>query len=111
MVNSQESVKLGTHSQRLRDGNRKTTTTSDKHAALNTNGVSKRREVGDGQMANKLRGKQRDIETEFWWLSLPYVLVRKPNFIVYHTSLNSVNIGRGCAMIRDVISFLFVVYF
>lgn len=76
VVNSQQSVTLGTHhSQRFANGKPETTTTSDKHAVLSINRTSKQREVGDETLANKFREKQRKNETDFWWLSLPYVLV------------------------------------
>ncbi|KAE8076762.1 hypothetical protein FH972_015389 [Carpinus fangiana] len=76
VVNSEQSVKLGTHhSQRFANGKPETTTASDKHAVLSINGSSKQREVGDETLANKFREKQPKNETDFWWLSLPYVLV------------------------------------
>ncbi|XP_062175402.1 uncharacterized protein LOC133880461 isoform X2 [Alnus glutinosa] len=76
LVNSQQSVKLGTHhSQRFANGKPETTTTSDKHAVLSINRSSKQREVGDETLANKFREKQPKNETDFWWSSLPYVLV------------------------------------
>jgi hypothetical protein len=73
---------LGTHhSQRFANGKPETTTASDKHAVLSINGSSKQREVGDETLANKFREKQPKNETDFWWLSLPYVLVCNQNFL------------------------------
>lgn len=62
---------------------------SDKHAVLNRNGSSKHREVGDQMLANKFKEKQPNIETDFWWLNLPYVLVRTQTFSSLYFSLYS----------------------
>ncbi|KAF5465477.1 hypothetical protein F2P56_015484 [Juglans regia] len=73
--NLQQSAMLESqHSPRFRRGNRETHMKSDKHAVLNRNGSSKHREVGDQMLANKFKEKQPNIETDFWWLNLPYVL-------------------------------------
>ncbi|KAG6731806.1 hypothetical protein I3842_01G147000 [Carya illinoinensis] len=74
--NLQQSAMLGSqHSPRLRRRNRETPMKSDKRAVLNRNDSSKHREVGDRMLANKFKDKQSNIETDFWWLNLPYVLV------------------------------------
>lgn len=71
----QQSIRLETQqSQKFTNGNDGTTLTSDKHAVSSINGSSKHREVGNESLANKFREKRPNIETDFWWLRLPYVL-------------------------------------
>lgn len=82
---------------------------SDKRAVLNRNDSSKHREVGDRMLANKFKDKQSNIETDFWWLNLPYVLVRDQNSL-HSTSLYIVMLESGCAIIADVRSILFSFY-
>lgn len=72
----QQSIRLETQqSQKFTNGNDGTTLTSDKHAVSSINGSSKHREVRNESLANKFREKRPNIETDFWWLRLPYVLV------------------------------------
>lgn len=53
----------------------KRTAFSNEHDMLNTNDTLKSRGTENNQSASELR----QSETDFWWLSLPYVLVSALN--------------------------------
>lgn len=53
----------------------KDTTTMNRRKNSNRNGSSNKKEVKDQKVVNLKEGTKPGNDTDFWWFSLPYVLV------------------------------------
>lgn len=53
----------------------KSTTMMNRHKNSNRNGTSNMKEVKDQKVVNPKEGTNSGNDTDFWWFSLPYVLV------------------------------------